>query len=121
MAANEATAFIDRVSPWLAAVGSPPTLDQAAAALDARIKEVRDFRAAAPFGRVSFQPSKPVAAGDLTFGVPNAILGAMERLPPGFRFLVLLDEYENFSPSQQRILNTLIKFPQGERHVFGWA
>ena len=61
---------------------------------------------------MSFKPSKAVAAGDLTFGIPRALSAALPKLPTDFRFLVLLDEYENFSRRQQRALNTLLKFPR---------
>ena len=88
----------------------PPTLDHAIALVDTRINEVRNFRAAASFEEVSFQPSKAVAVGDLTFGIPKALRVAIPKLPAHFRFIVLLDEYENFSQSQQRALNTILKF-----------
>lgn len=41
----------------------------------------------------------------------DLILDAVKRLPQfaGTSFFFLLDEYENYSPSQQRVVNTLIK------------
>ena len=109
--ASEVDAFVDGLCRQLGAQVDPHTLDHASAVVDARINEVRDFRAAVSFRRLSFSPSKAVAAGDLAFGIPRVLRGAISRLPGQFRFLILLDEYENFSRSQQRILNTLLKFP----------
>ena len=110
--AGEVSIFVDRLCQQLGEEAAPPpTLDHASSVVDARINEVREFRAAGSFRNVSFQPSKAVAAGDLTFGVPRALIDAIPKLPPQFRFLVLVDEYENFSQNQQRILNTLLKFP----------
>ena len=110
--ASEVATFVDSLCGQLGAPSDPRTLDHASAVVEARINEVRDFRAAVSFDDVSFTPSKAVAAGDLTFGIPKALSDAIPKLPRQFRFLVLLDEYENFSECQQRILNTLLKFPR---------
>ena len=110
---SEVATFVGSLCQQLGdASETQPTLDHAIALVDARINEVRDFRAAVSFEKVSFKPSKAVAAGDLTFGIPRALSAAIPKLSTDFRFLVLLDEYENFSRSQQRALNTLLKFPR---------
>ena len=110
---SEVATFVGSLCQQLGDVSeTQPTLDHAIALVAARIDEVRDFRAAVSFEKVPFKPSKAVAAGDLTFGIPRALSTAISRLPTDFRFIVLLDEYENFSRRQQRALNTLLKFPR---------
>ena len=110
---SEVATFVGSLCQQLGDVSeTQPTLDHAIALVADRINEVRDFRAAVSFEKVRFKPSKAVAAGDLTFGIPRALSAAISRLQTDFRFIILLDEYENFSRSQQRALNTLLKFPR---------
>jgi len=76
-----------------------------------RISEITNFRADASFRRLEFSPTKAFASQDLTYGMPELMLKSIPELDQ-VRFLLLVDEYENFSASQQQILNTLLKFPK---------
>ena len=109
---EETKEFVDALCRHLEVPGNDKrTLDYAVQLIDDRIKEVRDFRAAVSFKTISFQPSKALAAGDLTFTIPKILSQVFPKLPQQFRFIVLIDEYENFSVSQQRVLNSFLKFP----------
>lgn len=89
-------------------------LDEMISEVSSRIMEVSEFRGTVGFQRAVFQPTKPFISQQLSFAVPDLIRECFPRLNPKTKFIVLLDEYENFSIPQQRMLNTLLKFAKPE-------
>ena len=89
----------------------PTDVDEMVAEINGRLSEVSNFRATVGFksGEV-FRPTKPFVSQQLSFSIPSLVRNSFPRLAAETKFLILIDEFENFSAAQQRILNTLIKF-----------
>jgi len=85
------------------------SLDEIINFLDDQVKEVNMYRAQIPLKNIDFTPTIVFPSQYLTFGIPqifkDKVTGAENS-----RFILMIDEYENFLQSQQRIINTLIKF-----------
>ena len=77
--------------------------------IDSLLDEVTEFRGYAPLRKVTFEPAKIFTSQALSFKIPQLIQDNLKELK-GIKFVLLLDEYENFSFHQQRMVNTLLKF-----------
>ena len=101
--------FIDKLSNILTPDRNIERVNDLLEDLYDKLQEVEDFRGEVAFGKTKFEPSKAFASQTLSFGIPKLANEYIE----GFEdvtFILLIDEYENFSKSQQRIINTLLKF-----------
>lgn len=88
----------------------PETISMFVSVVNQRLKEITNYRAQVGFAPATFKPSRAYAAQELSFGLADLILSSFPELGPRTKFIVLLDEYENFNASQQRFVNTLLKF-----------
>ncbi|MEX2410632.1 MAG: hypothetical protein WD607_04550 [Candidatus Paceibacterota bacterium] len=75
-----------------------------------KLEEVTNFRAAVRFSDVSFQPSKAFSSQSLSFSIPEIAKKTIPEFKDGIDFIVMIDEFENFLESQQRTINTILKF-----------
>ena len=103
-------AFLDKMCALLCCDKKIETLNQLIDEVNARISEVSDFRGVIGFQSAEFHPTKPIISQYLSFQVPELIKEFFQELRPNTNFILLLDEFENFSISQQRMINTLLKF-----------
>ena len=91
------------------------SLDELLIDLDNRIKEVDKFRGNIPFYKNDFFPLKGgLASQSLSFGIPRIAKKAITEFKESISFILLIDEYENYSIEQQRIINTLLRFSKSE-------
>jgi hypothetical protein len=78
--------------------------------LDKEIKKVDDYRSRLPFyENLELDTEKIFAATTLVYNVPEIISKYIKEFKK-LNFVILIDEYENFASSQQRMINTLLKF-----------
>lgn len=83
------------------------------------IESVTSFRSDIVFVDTAFRPRKAFASGDL-FAVIKSAQQTATGLLRHLLFPVFLDEYENFSVSQQRWINALVKhIPEGTTFRIG--
>ena len=83
------------------------SLDAVFTSLRSTQKEIDNAINNLPFTQ-SFKPNIDASPGQLIFGVPR-ILGRVIAELEGVRFLYLIDELENLTPSQQIFINSLIR------------
>lgn len=77
---------------------------------DNRIKEVELFLGNVPFYKNEFRPKhRGFLSQYLSFGIPDLFSTTIHAFKD-LNFVILLDEYENFLLSQQKIVNTLLRF-----------
>lgn len=74
-------------------------------------RDIERFTEKCTFRKVDFLPSEVVLRGSMLFEIPQIISKYFGELQ-NKNFILLLDEYENLTLSQQRILNTYIKHTQ---------
>ena len=86
------------------------TIDDVLATVESELKEVTNFRAQIALSDVEFKPLKVFASQDLSFGVAEIAKKNIKEFKKDFNFVVFIDEYENFTERQQRVINTLLKF-----------
>jgi len=72
------------------------------------LRKVEDFINLSPYREVQFNPTRAFRIGSLTGELPRLICHLVEPLADA-KFLILIDEFENFSEAQQRALNSLIR------------
>lgn len=77
--------------------------------LDDKIKEVNTFRSQIPLKEIQFSPEIVHSSQSLSFGIPE-IFRRNFKSKNDFKFILMIDEYENFLEPQQRLINTLLKF-----------
>lgn len=73
------------------------------------ISEVTTFRGMIPLQKIHFTPAKVFPSQSLSFGIAELIQHQIKDLA-SIKFVLFIDEYENFSEHQQRMVNTLLKF-----------
>lgn len=87
------------------------SLDRITEKIINELEIVKKFRGLIPFSNQEFCPSKVFLSKQLSFGVPRILKETIpEFVSDDFKFVVFIDEYENFSAEQQKIVNTLMKF-----------
>jgi hypothetical protein len=95
------------------------TLDGLLETVNGDIEAVTDFRSDIVFVNAAFRPRKAFASGDL-FAVVKIAQRNCEGVLGNMLFPVFLDEYENFSVSQQKWINALVKhIPEGTTFRIG--
>jgi len=87
------------------------TIENIAIEIEYQINEVNDFRRKVAFTETTFDPTTPYTSQDLSFGVVEIARNSIDALKD-VNFVLFIDEYENYSDSQQRIINTLMRFCQ---------
>lgn len=72
------------------------------------LRRVDRFRSGIAFQELEFFPHKAFKIGDLSAALPSIVC---QNLPPlnESRLLISIDEYENFSRQQQRLINSLVR------------
>lgn len=86
------------------------TIDDVLATVENKLMEVTTFRSQIAFSNIEFKPSKAFASQDLSFRVAEMAKENINEFKKDINFVVFIDEYENFTERQQRVLNTLLKF-----------
>jgi hypothetical protein len=103
--------FVPRVDLLLGTAVEPAkTTEDLLSKITAAIDAVARFRGEIPFKKVTFEPKVGFASQALSFPVVNLAKESIKELDDKVNFVILIDEYENFLPRQQRMVNTLIKF-----------
>jgi len=103
--------FVVRVSQKLgASAGKCRCIEDILSVVENMLEEITSFRAKIGFSSVQFVPSKPFAAQDLSFGIVEIAIETINEFKDGVKFVIMVDEYENYVERQQVILNTLLKF-----------
>jgi len=103
--------FVLRVSQRLgASAGKCRRIEDILSIVENMLEEITSFRAKIGFSTVQFVPSKPFAAQDLSFGIVEIARETINEFKDGVKFVIMVDEYENYVERQQVILNTLLKF-----------
>jgi hypothetical protein len=91
------------------------TISDILSLIDDELKVVAKFRGKIAFQNVDFNPiCGGFASQSLSFKIPEIAQKTINEFNGDFNFVLLIDEYENFLESQQRIINTLIKFVKPE-------
>jgi len=78
--------------------------------LDEELEYVTSFRSKIVFSRVKFEPRKLFSSQYLSSGIVDLTKKHLPNLFDKLNFVIFLDEYENFSAEQQKLVNTLVKF-----------
>lgn len=78
------------------------------------ISEIDEYRGSVPFYNTEFKPQNGFGSRTLSFGIPKILESTIPEFNKKIKFVILLDEYENFSEIQQRIINTLLRFTDSE-------
>lgn len=102
--------FIPRVARKLGRPGKRVKLEDVLNTVEDALEEITSFREKIAFSRAEFMPSKPFVAQDLSFGIAEIAMETIPEFRNGIKFVILIDEYENYLKRQQVILNTLLKF-----------
>ncbi len=102
--------FLKKLARLLGHKSSIANLFQLIEIIDDRLQEITDYRGEIAFVDTDFKPSKAFASQSLSFSIPEVIKENFQGIDNKLNFLILIDEYENFLPSQQRMINTLLKF-----------
>lgn len=76
---------------------------------DMALKEIDDYRGHVPFYRNGFTPTISIPARKFVFGIPEIAARELSQIPDDFKFALLIDEYENFTEHQQRVVNTMLR------------
>lgn len=76
---------------------------------------VNVFRSKSAFSKQDFSPTQIYTFSKLSHGIANSISSAINEFN-NLNFLILIDEYENFLPLQQKIVNSMIKLSK-DNHV----
>lgn len=108
----DADSIATRFIPKLANLLNKKTISSISDALeeiDNLIAEVNAFRGQVPLEDTKFKPRKGFVSQDLSFGVPELVQKTISELNK-VKFVLFIDEYENFSEQQQRMVNALVKF-----------
>lgn len=91
------------------------SLDELLIEFDNRIREVDLYRGNVAFSKTDFIPSKGgFASQSLSFGIPKIAKKTISEFKESINFILLIDEYENYLESQQRVINTLLRFSKNE-------
>jgi hypothetical protein len=94
----------------LLGVNSCITFENILYEFDLRIREVEIYLGNVPFRKKEFIPKdRGFFSQSLSFGIPNLLqckVSSFEKI----NMVILLDEYENFSDYQQKVVNTLLRF-----------
>jgi hypothetical protein len=86
------------------------TLSEVLNVFDDKIKEVTTFRGEVSYSDIVFKPSKGFASQSLCFTIPEIVKNTIKEFDHEIDFIIMIDEFENFLVSQQRMVNTLLKF-----------
>ena len=102
--------FVPRVAKKLGRLGKRVKLEDIFNTVEDALGDITSFREKIAFSRTEFVPSKPFVAQDLSFGIVEIAMETIPEFRNGIKFVILVDEYENYLKRQQVILNTLLKF-----------
>ena len=102
--------FVPQIGKLLGTDSSLTTIEQILNEIDDQVRYLDEYRGAYPFFKTDFKPKKGFASQSLSFGIPKIAFKTIPEFKDKFNFTLLIDEYENFSEVQQRMINTLIKF-----------
>jgi hypothetical protein len=86
------------------------TLSEILEFIDEKLKEVNLYRAQIPLKDVLFESQIVYSSQSLSFGIPDILRLTTPQLHKDFKFVLMIDEYENFLEPQQRLINSLLKF-----------
>lgn len=103
------SAFVPQMASILAVQGEGLVLSDLINHVKAELVQITNYRANVAFTTSEFSPARVFGSQDLTFGVPDTLREHATELKD-LNFAILLDEYENFSQQQQRLVNSLVKF-----------
>ncbi|MGB2867391.1 MAG: hypothetical protein WBD36_02980 [Bacteroidota bacterium] len=78
--------------------------------LDRCVHYVDVFRSEVPFGKKNFLPKRVFPAGNLSFNIPKLAGKYLAPFTSGVKFVLLIDEFENYNEQQQRMINTILRF-----------
>ncbi|MEW6195824.1 MAG: hypothetical protein AB1521_11780 [Bacteroidota bacterium] len=78
--------------------------------IDERIREVDIYRGNVPFYNNEFKPHKGFASQALSFEIPYLLKKFVNQFHDKLKFIIFIDEYENFLEDQQRVINTMLRF-----------
>lgn len=101
--------FVPQMASILAVQGERLVLSDLINHVKAELVQITNYRANVAFNIPNFSPPRIFGSQDLTFGVPDTLREHVNELKH-LNFAILLDEYENFSQQQQRLVNSLVKF-----------
>lgn len=104
------TKLVPKIAPILGSkLSKIKTIEDILNRIETLISEVTTYRGTIPLREVNFNPSKGFASQTLSFKLPALIQENVNELQ-NIKFIIFIDEYENFSVQQQRMINTLLKF-----------
>ena len=107
---SEEQSFCEKLYKPLGAETKFNSLSDIIELIDERIEEITDYRGEIAFVNKDFKPTKAFASQSLSFKVPIIAKSCFQQLSEDFNFIFFIDEFENFLPEQQRMINTLFKF-----------
>jgi hypothetical protein len=91
------------------------TIDDLLIEFDNRMREVDSYRGNIPFFKTDFIPTKGgFVSQSLSFSIPKIAKQTISEFKESINFILLIDEYENYTEPQQRVINTLLRFSKSE-------
>jgi hypothetical protein len=78
---------------------------------------VNMFRSKSAFSKQEFTPAQIYTSSKLSHGIANSIRSHIEGFD-AINYLILIDEYENFLPLQQKIVNSMVKLSKDNNVAF---
>jgi len=100
--------FIPNVSKILG-IKSPSNMQNLLGHIDSEVSFVTEFRGMIPLKKIKFNPARVFPSQSLSFRLPELVQKNISCFKD-VKFVIFIDEYENFSIQQQRMVNTLLKF-----------
>jgi len=91
-------------------ITSLPDLSEMISFVDSKITEINLFRSQIPLKNIEFESEFIYNSQYLIFGIADVFKKNILEVPEDFKFVLMIDEYENFLELQQRLINTLLKF-----------
>jgi hypothetical protein len=90
-------------------------IDELIEEFDRQINHVELFRGDVAFFQDRFKPiTRGYASQSISFGIAHVMFECLQSFAD-LNIIILLDEYENYSENQQRVINTLLRF--SEPHI----
>lgn len=78
------------------------------------LDEVTHYRGMVPISPVKFETKRIFVSQKLSNGIPILANECIEEFEKNFRFVLFIDEFENYLEGQQQVINTLLRFNKQE-------
>jgi len=102
--------FLREAATLLGRAAATPDINAIGEIIEGNLEEVTAFRSKITLMDASFEPVKVFPSQYLSFGLVDIARRTIKEVSANMNIIFMIDEYENFSESQQRIVNSCLKF-----------